>query len=134
MTRINTVQPQELTGKHLIAELHEMTRIYALVRKAQDRGINQYNYKHILKQPSEYTLGTGHVKFFYSRLGYITKRYYELNNEAKQRGYNVNPINEQDLIKGIDKWWFGDYTPTEDSIKINRQRIAERLEAINLKK
>lgn len=134
MTRINTVQPQELIGKHLIAELHEMTRIYALVRKAQDRGINQHNYKYMLKQPSEYTLGTGHVKFFYSRLGYVTKRYYELNDEAKQRGYNVNPISEQDLIKGIDKWWFGDYTPTEVSIKINRQRIAERLEEINSKK
>lgn len=134
MTRINTVQPQELNNKMLMGELHEISRIYALVRKAQDRGINQHNYKHMLKQPSKYTLGTGHVKFFYSRLGYVTKRYYELNNEAKQRGYNVNPINEQDLIKGIDKWWFGEYTPTEDSIKINRQRITERLEAISLKR
>ena len=134
MTRINTVQPQELTNKHLVAEIYEITRIYNLVRKAQDRGINQYNYKHMLKQPSEYTLGTGHVKFFFSRLDYITKRYYALNAEAKQRGYNVNPINEQDLVKGIDKWWFGSYLPTEDSIKINRQRIAERLEAINSKK
>lgn len=134
MTRINTVQPQELTNKHLVAEIYEITRIYNLVRKAQDRGINQYNYKHMLKQPTEYTLGTGHVKFFFSRLDYITKRYYALNAEAKQRGYNVNPINEQDLVKGIDKWWFGSYTPTEDSIKINRQRIAERLEAINSKK
>lgn len=134
MTRINTVQPQELNNKMLMGELHEITRIYNLVRKAQDRGINQHNYKHMLKQPSEYTLGTGHVKFFFSRLDYITKRYYALNAEAKQRGYNVNPINEQDLVKGIDKWWFGSYTPTKDSIKINRQRIAERLEAINSKK
>lgn len=88
----------------------------------------------MLKQPNESTLGTGHVKFFYSRLGYVTKRYYELNSEAKQCGYKVNPIDEQELTKGVDKWWFGEYIPTEDSIKINRQSIAERLEAINLKK
>jgi len=35
MTRINVVQPSELTGKHLVAEVHEITRIFGLSRKAQ---------------------------------------------------------------------------------------------------
>lgn len=26
----------------------------------------------------------------------------------------------------VDKHWFGDYTPTEDALRINRQRIKER--------
>lgn len=134
MTRINTVNPSELHSKHLIAEIHEITRVFGLVRKAQDRKINKYNFHQKLNPPSQYTLGTGHVVFHYDKLGYVTKRYYSLCEEAKSRGYNVNPINQDSLTQGIDKWWFGDYIPTQEAIAINRQRINERLEAIKEKK
>ena len=80
-----------------------------------------------IKQPSEYTLGTGHVYFFYNKLKFITDRYYLLNEEALKRGFKVNPIVKEDLIHGIQQWWFGDYTPTEDALVINRARIKERL-------
>ena len=43
MTRINVVPVEELTNKHLMAEYHEITRIFRLVREAQNRGINKYN-------------------------------------------------------------------------------------------
>lgn len=42
MTRINVVSPSELHNKHLLGELHEITRVFGLVRKAQDRKINKY--------------------------------------------------------------------------------------------
>lgn len=127
MTRINVVEPSELTNKHLMGELHEINRVYGLVRKAQDRKINKYNFKDKIKQPSEYTLGTGHVYFMYDKLGFITARYYALNEEAKLRGFKVNPIQKENLVAGIQDWWFGDYFPTEYAIKINRERIEERL-------
>lgn len=127
MTRINVVEPSELTNKHLMGELHEITRVYGLVRKAQDRKINKYNFKDKIKQPNAYTMGTGHVYFMYDKLGFITKRYYALNDEAKSRGFKVNPINQGELVSGIQQWWFGDYQPTQEAVEINRQRIAERL-------
>lgn len=127
MTRINVVEPSELTNKHLMGELHEITRVYGLVRKAQDRKINKYNFKDKIKQPSEYTLGTGHVYFFYDKLGFITERYYALNDEAKRRNFKVNPIDKQSLVAGIQDWWFNDYQPTQKAVEINRQRIMERM-------
>lgn len=127
MTRINVVEPSELTNKHLMGELHEITRVYGLVRKAQDRKINKYNFKDKIKQPDAYTLGTGHVYFFYDKLGFITERYYALNHEAVKRNFNVNPIDKQQLLSGIQEWWFGDYHPTQEALEINRKRIEERL-------
>ena len=127
MTRINVVEPSELTNKHLMGELHEITRVYGLVRKAQDRKINKYNFKDKIKQPSAYTMGTGHVYFFYDKLGFITERYYALNQEAVKRNFKVNPIDKQQLVADIQQWWFGDYHPTQDAVEINRKRISERL-------
>ena len=129
MTRINVVEPSELTNKHLMGELHEITRVYGLVRKAQERKINKYNFKDKIKQPNAYTLGTGHVYFFYDKLKFITERYYALNQEAFKRNFNVNPIGKESLVAGIQDWWFGDYQPTQEAIEINRQRIQERLNA-----
>lgn len=112
----------------MIAEIHEITRVYGLVRKAQERKINKYNFKDKIKQPQAYTMGTGHVYFMYDKLGFITKRYYELNDEAKRRGYNVNPIDKNSLTAGIQDWWFGEYKPTQEAIDINRKRIQDRLQ------
>jgi deoxyribonuclease (pyrimidine dimer) len=127
MTRINVVPPSELTSRHLVAEIHEITRVYGLVRKAQDRKINKYNFKEKIKQPAAYTMGTGHVYFMYDKLGFITERYYALNQEALKRNFKVNPIDRHTLTDGIQSWWFGDYVPTQEAIEINRNRIEERL-------
>lgn len=65
MTRINCVPVQELSGPHLVAEYRELPRVFALVRKAALRGS--------FSQPETYTLGKGHVLFFYTRLEYLAK-------------------------------------------------------------
>lgn len=126
MTRINVVEPSELTNKHLMGEIHEITRVFGLVRKAQDRKINKYNFKDKIKQPAAYTMGTGHVYFFYDKLGFITERYYALNEEVKRRKFKVNPIEKQSLVAGIQDWWFNSYQPTQEAVQINRERIEER--------
>lgn len=127
MTRVNIIHPSELTNKHLVGELHEITRVFGLVRKAKARGINKYNIHTKLKVPEHYTMGTGHVLFFYTRLGYVADRYEGLVKEAKLRNFKVNQIARESLLEGIDSFWIGDYAPTPEAIEINRKRIEERL-------
>ncbi|CUW45036.1 endonuclease V [Brucella vulpis] len=70
MTRINCIPPAELTGPHLVAEYRELPRVFALVRAAIQRGEAPQDPRN----PQQYTLGAGHVRFFYARLGYLAKR------------------------------------------------------------
>lgn len=120
MTRINLVEPSTLHTKHLVAEAHEIIRVFALARKAQ----YELHKKNI---PNEYTLGTGHVLFFYNRLGFVVERYASLCGEMRNRGFKVNEIARESLLEGIDKRLVQDYTPTSKAIEINRERIMERM-------
>ncbi len=118
MTRINLIPPEQLHYKHLVAEYREITRIPSLVRKNGNRPFTA---------PNVYVLGTGHVKFFYSRLGFIADRYEQLCNEMRRRGYVCNQIIRAELLKDINNKYIQAYTPTEEAIMLNRQRIAERM-------
>ncbi len=120
MTRINLVEPSTLHQKHLVAEYREIVRVFALARNAQDS-------MHKLKQPSEYTLGTGHVLFFYDKLKFISDRYDSLCNEMVNRGYTCNRVVKEQLHQGINKNMFWDYKPTEKAVRINIERINLRL-------
>lgn len=103
----------------MIAEAREITRVYAITRNNQRDILG--GRKAI---PSAYTLGTGH---FCNKLQYITERYQQLTQEMLDRGYKPNPINVKDLLDGIDPKMYNPYVPTDEAIKINRQRINERL-------
>lgn len=128
MTRINCIPVSELTHNHLLGENHEITRVFGLVKSAQLRGINKINFRQKYNVPKEYTLGKGHVIFYYDKLGYIVTRYNQLQQEMKNRGFKVNTISDDILLDGIRKEWFGNYEPTEEAMKINRERIKERLQ------
>lgn len=127
MTRINVVPPSELTNQHLLAEYREIVRPFALVRNAQNKGVNKYNLHTKYKIPSEYTLGTGHVVFMYNKLGFLLKRYNQLQAEMLSRGFDINPVPYKALMEGLRAEWFGDYIPTTQALEINRERIAKRL-------
>lgn len=117
MTRINIGVPvKELTNKHLIAEHRELKRIPNVVRKGRCR---------LDKIPGEFSLGTGHVSFFYNKLGYLLNRYKQLYNECLARGYNVQ--NYEASWEGIPDNLMNDYTPTERDVQIVRERIADRI-------
>lgn len=118
MTRINLVPPEELHQKHLVAEYREIVRIFSLVRSGQN--------KKKWKIPPEYVLGRGHVTFFYDKLSFILNRYKCLTSEMIRRGYSPNPISEKDLTEGVDRKWFGCYTPTPSALAANRERISQR--------
>lgn len=117
MTRINVaIPPQQLTMRHLLAEHREMKRIPNVVSRGR------YNMKSI---PNQFTLGKGHVAFFYNKLQYLKNRYEEVYAECKERKYNVTYYGS--AWNDVPKHLMNDYTPTERDEKLLRQRIAEKL-------
>ena len=74
MTRINVVDPKILADQHLLVEYREITRVSGLSRGMLDYG--------------SYTMGEGHVKFFYDKGGYLSKRCEILFQECISRGYS----------------------------------------------
>lgn len=121
MTRINCVDPQTLHTKHLVAEYREIPRIFALVRK-------HYKSNKLLSAPSSYTLGTGHVKFFYDKLKYISNRYSSLIDEMRRRGYNPSYSNTMEAdFSDIPKMYWKDWEPSAIDIQINTDRIRDRM-------
>jgi deoxyribonuclease (pyrimidine dimer) len=123
VTRINCIPPSELVGQHLVAEYRELPRIFALVRAAIARGERPDDPRN----PLEYRLGAGHVRFFYSRLGYLAKRQADLVTEMKARGYQPTFTDTESLLDGFPPAWCADWQPTEEALAANRARIADRL-------
>lgn len=119
MTRINLVDPSELSTKHLVAEYREIVRTFDLARKSQHE-------LHKKKIPPAYTLGTCHVLFFYDKLQFVSDRYDSLCNEMLRRNFTCNRVPKEELHKNIHKGCFFGYNPTPEAIAINRQRIKER--------
>lgn len=122
MTRINVVPPSELSGKHLVAEYHELPRVVGFVRGHIAKGIKATD-KHGWLVPA-YTMGRGHIKFFFHRLGFIEKRFSAIVKEMEFRGYK--PKFRTLPTRGIPNEWFGDYIPTPEALAINRERLRER--------
>jgi hypothetical protein len=50
-----------------------------------------------------------------------------LIDEMRKRGFKPNFINLDELMTGINQMWYNDWIPDDDAMKINRQRISERL-------
>jgi len=120
MTRINAGVPvRELTKAHVLAEHREIKRIPNCIVKGR------YSMK---DQPSEFTLGTGHVKFFYDKCGYLKNRYEELYARCIELNMNVTYFGG--AWDNVPKEFMGDYIPTDRDRKIIRARIKERLEGV----
>ncbi len=126
MTRINVIPVEKLHDKHLRGEYREITRPFKKVRARQQKGQTPED----VKGPKDYVLGRGHETFFFTRLKFVTNRYKELTKEMRRRGFNASPVKISKLTKGIDAGWMGDYKPTKAAIRLNKQRIRERLAEI----
>jgi deoxyribonuclease (pyrimidine dimer) len=116
MTRINCIPVQELKDKHLLAEYRELPRVFKLARPCPNA-------------PKEYKLGTGHVMFFYNKLTFLLARQRMIVSEMKARGFEpkYDPEGLQALRTPDNEVCWGDWTPTEEAMNLNRQRIQERL-------
>lgn len=123
MTRINVIPAELLLSEHLLAELREITRIPNAILS----GKAKIDFKAI---PERYTLGKGHVIFWYDKLGYIRARYEQLYKEAKKRGFNVTykDIDYKQLSPIHQAALMNDYAPTKEAQLLNIERICERFD------
>lgn len=120
MTRINVVPVEELCDQHLLAEWRELTRVPNSLISGRAK-------VDLSKIPDDYVLGAGHVTFFYNKMTYLCVRYFEIVVECEARGFKITnmwPVEEDSLIPS--HLW-GNYKPTARALKINRERIAERM-------
>ena len=124
MTRINLVDPSELSDQHLVAEYREKF----MVGSSLQRSLKSKNWEKTLANiPDKYTLNKGHVTFFYNKGKYLYKRYELLIKEMKNRG--MNP--DSNRIFKTEQWpeeLFNDWEPELDDYKVIRARIKEKIE------
>ena len=126
MTRINLVNPRELSDQHLVAEYREIF----MVGSSLQRSIKSKNWLKTKNNiPDEFTLNKGHVTFFYNKGMYLDKRYSLLVKEMKRRGMNPDP-KRQFKKSQWPKYLYNDWKPKNKDLKIIRKRIEEK---INLK-
>lgn len=141
MTRINAGMPVKwLTDKHLIAEHREIKRIPNAVKNRKVRWD--------LPIPDKFTLGKGHVRFFYNKIRYLERRYKRLHAECIKRGFKVQDYSSAFNLYQPDSWFleqygqwshknkndsyeliqraYQDWVPTPEATELIRQRIKER--------
>lgn len=121
MTRINVIDPSQLTDQHLMAEYRELPMVMGALRRSlvAKNGLPPIG--------DRYTLNGGHVKFFYNKGGWLKRRYYALVMELLERGYQLDPARRADFTvfenNGLDGSWSAD----EQALHINRDRIQQRI-------
>ena len=121
MTRINIVNPSELTDQHLVAEYREIF----MVGSALQRSLKSKSWD-INSLPSTYRLNKGHVKFFYNKGLYLHKRYKALRKEMIARGMNPDPSRVFKRHQWPDAL-YNDWQPTIEDLAIIRKRIEHKI-------
>lgn len=117
MTRINVgVNPSELNDKMLNAEHREIKRIPNCIRKGR------YS---MTGQPDTFTLGKGHVKFFYDKLLYLRIRYQKIYTECINRGFKMTDFSAS--FDGLPIQLYNDYIERIEDRQLILDRIKIRL-------
>lgn len=126
MTRVNLVHVTDLADQHLFAEWREIKMVVPAAKKSLT---TQSVAEVVGKIPSEYTLGAGHVTFFYNKLPFLKDRFALLTNELLQRGFDIKPFDFETpdyscvWLRLTQTQW----KPTKKDIQTNVDRIAQRL-------
>ena len=123
MTRINAgIEPLELIDQHLIAELHELPRIFTLVQNRIDK-----DSLGSVDIPPSFRLGSGHVTFFYNKLLYLKKRHDALRAEYTRRFEKEWPfVATRAVIPTLSYTW-NDWTARAEDRELLLERINERI-------
>ena len=123
MTRINIIEPRELTDQQLIAEYREITMVPGSLKRTLASKIG-YQEK---KVPEKFTLNSGHVYFFYNKGEYLYKRYKQLIQEMIRRGFNPDPNRKFPTAIFKKNGLYKDWSPTIEDQKIIRERISQKI-------
>jgi len=126
MTRINLgIHPEELCDQHLLAEYRELPRIVSAVQKRIDNG------KDFDDIPEQFTLGRGHVKYFYNKGSYLVARQYGIVKELLRRGFDIKFTDDLqwpcDMIENKYLKYPVTVFEQQNAQVILRERICERL-------
>ena len=125
MTRINLLDPHQLTDKHLMGEYHELPRIFTAVLKLQAQGKTPAD----VAIPEHYVLGTGHMKFFCNKISWLRNRYSKLKHELDERGFDISNDLYWSVINSsseISVDWVNNYQPDPEDIYLNMVRLCKR--------
>jgi deoxyribonuclease (pyrimidine dimer) len=122
MTRINAhIRPIKLCDQHLVAEYREILRTNALaIKRARKEGKSMLG-----NIQQSFTLGSGHVTFFYDKLLYIHLRFNALRSELINRGMNATIEWQLDEIEEF-KWLYNDWLEDPEADQLIVARILER--------
>ena len=123
MTRINIIPPKKLYDQHLIAEYREITKVPAALK----RTLNSKSGLMLSKISKKYTLNKGHVYFFYNKGLYLDKRYKQIIQEMRNRGFNPDSKRKFPVQIFIDNNLYHDWEPCKEDFKIIEKRIAEKI-------
>ena len=123
MTRINIVEPSELTDQHLIAEYREIFMIAGSLKRTL---MSKTGYDKS-KVPKKYTLNKGHVYFFYNKGKYLNNRYQKLILELEKRGFKLSKDRFFTKEIFIDNNLYNDWEPSLDDYTIIRERIKNKI-------
>jgi len=126
MTRINLIEPKELTNKHLMAEYRELPRIFTAVKVLIEKGVNVDD----VEISNQYVLGKGHVKFFYNKIDWLLIRYEKITKELLSRKFNINEELVSSVVNGVNnislEWKKSNYSPSPQEIYLNMARLIIR--------
>lgn len=122
--RINVVPVELLADAHLRAEYREILMAPHFYHKSTDtyRGIDRSRIS------KRYTLNKGHAYMWYNKMGYIMKRHFKLEKEMIKRGFKTRDVDHMTpKLLGVPHHDMGDFTPNKEDLKINIERILERM-------
>ena len=122
MTRINCIDPARLSNRHLVAEYRELPRVFGLAYAACERGEQPDDYRN----PTFYTLGRGHARFFYGRCGYLQRRFLLLVAEMQRREYRPLHLHVPMVYRHLPVEWRNDWTPDQKAVNVNLVRLLNK--------
>jgi hypothetical protein len=129
MTRINLLEPSQLTSIHLMAEYRELPRVFTRVKWRMAKGQTLSDIQN--KISDVYTLNTGHETFFNDKLAWLYARYEKIFLELTlKRAYNIDADRYHSIRKGaaelVGTEWWGYYDPSPEDVYLNMARVARR--------
>lgn len=129
MTRINLVPVQELSDQHLFSEFREIKMIAPALARSL-KAVRYSQEKVLARIPSEFTLNSGHVMFFYDKGTYLRRRYAMLREELHRRKMRFNrkaKLDYERVFTQLGSQFMHDYVPTERALQTIRDRIRHKV-------
>lgn len=123
MTRINIIPPQRLYDQHLIAEYREIFMVAAALK----RSLKAKKGFSLSQIPKNFTLGKGHIKFFYDKGKYLYKRYTLLTEEMESRCFKPNIKRRFPSEIFIKNNLFNDWQPRRKDFGIILMRLKHKI-------